>query len=75
VDLDQACALQTLSGLTDRIEQISLSPDGRTLLTASRAGGVRFWEAATGRLIGHLSVRGRFAEVSPNSKQLAIWDH
>jgi WD40 repeat protein len=71
-DIDLACALQTLSGLRDRIEQVSFSPDGRTLLTASRAGGVRFWETGTGRLMGHLSVRGRFAEVSPNGEQLAI---
>ncbi|MCI0620599.1 MAG: serine/threonine protein kinase [Acidobacteria bacterium] len=71
-DVDQACALQTLSGLRDRTEQASFSPDSRTLLTASRGGGVNFWETETGRLAGHLPVRGRFAEVSPNGKHLAI---
>ena len=71
-DVDQASALQTLSGLRDRTERASFSPDGRTLLTASRGGGVSLWEAVTGRRAAHVPVRGRFAEVSPSGKRLAI---
>jgi WD40 repeat protein len=71
-DVDQASALQTLSGLRNRTEQASFSPDGNTFLTASRGGGLSFWETATGRLAGHLPVRSRFAVVSPNSKLMAV---
>ena len=71
-DVDQASALQTLSGMRDHTEQASFSPDGKTFITASRGGGVSFWVTATGRLAGHLPVRGRFAVVSPNGQQLAV---
>ncbi len=71
-DVNQACALQTLSGLRENIVHASFSPDGATFLTASRPGGLRLWETATGRLVTHLPVRSRFAQVSPDGKQLAV---
>jgi WD40 repeat protein len=71
-DVDQSTALQTLSGLKNRTEHASFSPDGKTFLTSSRGGGLSFWDTATGRLVGHLPVRSRFAVVSPNSKLMAV---
>lgn len=71
-DVEQSAALQTLSGLRNRTEHASFSPDGRTFLTSSRGGGLGFWDTATGRLVGHLPVRSRFAVVSPNNKLMAV---
>jgi WD40 repeat protein len=36
---------------TDWIMAVSFSPDGKTLATADRAGGLHLWEASSGRIL------------------------
>jgi WD40 repeat protein/Tfp pilus assembly protein PilF len=38
---------------SQQVEDAALSPDGRIILTASKDQAARFWDAATGRLIGN----------------------
>jgi serine/threonine protein kinase/WD40 repeat protein len=49
-ELDYGRGMQTLRGLANRIEQISISPDGRFLAALSDDWQVAIWELATGQL-------------------------
>lgn len=60
---------------TDEVHQVSLSPDGSLLATASYDGSVRLWDTATGEqrgepLLGH-TARALSVAFSPDGKALA----
>ncbi|WP_078973192.1 WD40 repeat domain-containing protein [Streptomyces sp. MMG1533] len=63
-----------LPGHTNRVVDVSLSPDGKTLATASYDGSVRLWDAATHRQIGRTLTTGsgdgtvRFFAPSPAAR-------
>ena len=42
-------AIMTLSGHIDEITDSSFSPDGRSIVTASKDGTVKIWDAKTGQ--------------------------
>jgi WD40 repeat protein/tRNA A-37 threonylcarbamoyl transferase component Bud32 len=54
----------------------AVSPDGRTVLTADPDGAVRFWDRATGRLLGASRAGGRvvWAAFSPDGRAAATCD-
>jgi WD40 repeat protein/serine/threonine protein kinase len=56
----QGQEIRRLTGHINTIEQATFSPDGRLILSVSRDGTARLWEAATGtqvrQLIGHVGV-------------------
>ena len=73
VQVDQAFATLPQNH-TDEIHQVSVSPDGALLATASYDGSVRLWDTATGAqqgepLLGH-TARALFAVFSPDGRQL-----
>ena len=51
----------TFDGHTRRVNSLSVSPDGETLLTASSDGTLRMWEVSTSRCerVWDLGVRAR----------------
>lgn len=44
--------LVVLTGVTDTIQSLAFSPDGRTLVSGAWQDGVRLWDAASGKMIG-----------------------
>ena len=63
-----------LHGNGSWLTSIAYSPDGKSLVTASPAGEIRFWRAATGEPTGSLTVdRGiRRAFFAPNGNGI-VW--
>jgi WD40 repeat protein len=62
-------------GHTDDITAVALSPDCKTVATASRDGTVRLWEAATGRELRVLRVHSGFVlsvAFSPDGRLVAL---
>ena len=45
--------LHTLSGLQGKLQSVTYSPDGRTIVAQSTSGAVRVWDAATGVASAH----------------------
>ena len=68
--LDRGFTQQQYLGHTDSVRDVSLSPDGRTVLTASADNTARLWDAQTGQelqqFIGHTQIIN-VAEFSPDS--------
>ncbi|MEU9917868.1 helix-turn-helix domain-containing protein [Streptomyces sp. NPDC051001] len=67
-----------LTGGTEPVDAIALSPDGRTLATSSRDGRIRIWNAPAGQLrdtfTGHTSSNevSQAAVFSPDGRVLAV---
>ncbi|HAZ46299.1 MAG TPA: hypothetical protein DDW76_03870 [Cyanobacteria bacterium UBA11369] len=66
--------VQTLTGHSDTVESVAISPDGKTLASGSLDHSIRLWSLATGELLntltGHSSVVLSLA-FSPDGKTLA----
>ncbi|MCA9873098.1 MAG: hypothetical protein KC441_05570, partial [Anaerolineales bacterium] len=71
----QASQLQmTLSGHTDWLSDVAISPDGRYLATASYDNTVKLWDAQTGRELRTFADHSRVVNsvaFSPDSQRLA----
>lgn len=65
-----------LIGLTDAVQKILISPDGRWLVTGAYSDVVRLWDLSTSEKTPRLSLRGtggrgiRLLAISPNSRWL-----
>jgi WD40 repeat protein/predicted Ser/Thr protein kinase len=73
-DADTFEVRATLHGHTQEVNSATFSPDGGRLVTASRDGTVRVWEAATGREVRTLGrhTGGAFTAVfSPDGTRIA----
>jgi WD40 repeat protein len=60
-------------GHTDRIHQVSFSPDGKFVLTASRDKTTKLWESKSGKLIHSFtagSIHHARAFFTPDSKKI-----
>lgn len=63
----------TLAGQVKQLEAVSLSADGKRLVTADSAGRVCVWEAASGKLLHALSAdAGNGVALSSDGEMLAV---
>ncbi|OJJ42442.1 hypothetical protein ASPZODRAFT_76754, partial [Penicilliopsis zonata CBS 506.65] len=74
VGLDWGDCLRTLDGHEDYLDDITFSPDGKTMASASHDGTIRVWDTVTDEKT--LTLRGHIGAVfavtySPNGKTLA----
>ena len=63
-----------LNGITLGVRAIKFSPDGRTLVTASEDGSIRFYDAATAQERATFKMAVGSLAFSPDGSQLAIVD-
>ena len=61
----------TLPGHTERISNISFSPDGVTLAAGLRSGAVKLWDIKTGKTMHTYDRAGQLGVFSPDGKTLA----
>ena len=63
-----------LEGHEGKITSLAFSPDGKTVLTGSREDSVIFWDAATGRRLRQVTVRGgvRSLAYAPDGERLLV---
>ena len=56
------------------VSTVVFSPDGKTLVTGGRDGGVKFWEVKTGKLLASSKVSQPIRSIafSSNGRMLAI---
>ena len=85
-DLERERCLHVLEGHTDRVHIVTLHPDGRRLISASRDLSLRVWDLASGEcsraLAGHedpvtsiaLHPDGRHAVTASFDRTLKVWD-
>ena len=77
--------VRQLRGHSNRITQVQLSLDGKTILSASWDGTIKLWSAETGNLLRTLTGSGpiSYAQFSPDGKRIVsqaygdgyrIWD-
>src|SRR5947207_1825843 len=78
--------LRTLEGHEGSVLSVDFSPDGKTLVSGSRDGTIRFWDPQTGQekavLKGHtgdietvaVSPNGRLLASSSHDTTVRIWD-
>lgn len=68
--------ITTLKGHTDTVASASFSPDGRTIVTASRDYTARIWDSSTGKPLRELrqSERVQSASFSPDGLRLVTGD-
>jgi WD40 repeat protein len=83
---ESGALLRILSGHTDQVWACAISPDGAWIVSASRDGTLKIWDAATGAeratLVGHvdwvwgcaISPDGAWIVSTSNDSTLKIWD-
>jgi hypothetical protein len=73
-DLDTGRKLRSFEGHTNDVQEMSLSPDGTQLVTASYDGTVRLWDFASAAPLGVLSTQNEWvfaATFSPDGRLIA----
>ncbi len=77
--------LQSLSGHSDQVKSVVVSPDGKTLFSASADKTIKIWRLYTGELLqtltGHssavnciaISPDGQFLVSGSSDKTIKIW--
>ncbi|MCX4884750.1 trypsin-like peptidase domain-containing protein [Streptomyces sp. NBC_00847] len=60
-----------LTGLTQAVNSMAFSPDGKTLATAGYDGKVQLWDVPTGKTTAKLTGHDKFLAFSPDGKTLA----
>src|SRR5262249_45360586 len=71
-DLDAAKELRSLGGHRDRIQEISLSRDGRILASRSEDKTLRIWDTAAGKQMHELSLEPKpFTQEIPSTIAMA----
>ena len=85
-DLPESSLIRTLSGHTDRVNGCAISPAGDFIVSASRDGTLKVWDARTGEerrtLRGHtdwvngcaISPAGDFIVSASSDQTLKVWD-
>ncbi|WP_370088543.1 NB-ARC domain-containing protein, partial [Streptacidiphilus sp. MAP12-16] len=85
-DLPHPALQRTITGHTDRVTGVAISPDGTWLATTSNDSTVRVWDRATGRqtatLTGHtswvkrvaISPDGTWLATTSNDSTVRVWD-
>ena len=53
---EKLALLRTLSGHTDAVTSVAISPDGQTLASGSRDETIKLWNLATGKELRTLTV-------------------
>ena len=74
-DNDAPDGLSALYGIADVVRSAAFSPDGRRVVTTSRDGAARIWDAATGAQVAALKVQTGFASnaaFSPDGARVVI---
>ena len=74
LDVQSGTEIRRFTGHTDRISTLTLSADGRTLVTASNDLTVRTWDASSGKELRRKQVDGmvRTVAVSPDQSLLFV---
>jgi WD40 repeat protein len=68
--------LGTLEGHEGRVSAVKFSADGKSLISASYDGTLRFWDPSTGKEQRHIVVGEGWVQqiaLSPDGKLLAVW--
>ena len=86
IDVESGKRLPPLEGHEEWIEFLQYAPDGKRLLSSSRDGSVRIWEAATGKPLHRFDAKvawGQSAALSPDGNvavscgrddKIRLWD-
>jgi WD40 repeat protein len=71
--LDETCAEMDVGELTSRpapVQEIAIRPDGEVVATLGNDGEIRFWDAATGNLLGSAPGAGGEIAFDPGGRLL-----
>lgn len=75
LDADNGSVIRRFRGHTQSVRHVDLSPDGKTLATASTDGMMKIWDLATGDLLRSIEGAGTDVKFSPDGNLLVTLHH